>query len=73
VNAAPENDDAGRAPGKVGTSQIQHSHRTAPQVAGQCNQALNLIRQHQTVLSFMLTAKHAFPEWLAPDFRKVQP
>ncbi|MBP8168194.1 MAG: hypothetical protein KAX99_00895 [Azonexus sp.] len=73
MNAAPENDDAGRAPGKVGTSQIQHSHRTAPQVAGQCNQALNLIRQHQPALSFVLAAKHVPPEWPAPRFWEVQP
>lgn len=33
-----------------------------PIVTGQCAQVLTLIRQHQPVLSFVLTADHAIPE-----------
>ena len=35
---------------------------TPPVVNGQCAQVLNLIRQHQPILSFVLTADHAIPE-----------
>lgn len=34
----------------------------APQVTGQCAEVLTLIRQHQPLLSFVLTADHAIPE-----------
>lgn len=34
----------------------------APTVTGQCAEVLSLIRQHQPVLSFVLTADHAIPE-----------
>jgi hypothetical protein len=34
----------------------------APQVTGQCAEVLALIREHQPVLSFVLTADHAIPE-----------
>ncbi len=34
----------------------------APIVNGQCAEVLNLIRQHQPILSFVLTADHAIPE-----------
>ena len=34
----------------------------APIVTGQCAEVLELIRQHQPVLSFILTADHAIPE-----------
>lgn len=33
-----------------------------PQVTGQCAEVLALIRQHQPLLSFVLTADHAIPE-----------
>jgi len=33
-----------------------------PPVFGQCAQVLELIRQHQPILSFTLTADHAIPE-----------
>ncbi len=35
---------------------------TPPIVTGQCAEVLGLIRQHQPVLSFFLTADHAIPE-----------
>lgn len=34
----------------------------APIVTGQCAEVLALIRQHQPLLSFVLTADHAIPE-----------
>lgn len=34
----------------------------APIVTGQCAEVLTLIRQHQPLLSFVLTADHAIPE-----------
>ncbi|MDO9227088.1 MAG: helix-turn-helix domain-containing protein [Pseudomonadota bacterium] len=34
----------------------------APHVTGQCAEVLTLIRQHQPLLSFVLTADHAIPE-----------
>ncbi len=34
----------------------------APPVTGQCAEVLSLIRQHQPMLSFKLTADHAIPE-----------
>lgn len=37
-------------------------NHTAPMVTGQCADVLNLIRQNQPVLSFVLTADHAIPE-----------
>ena len=33
-----------------------------PIVTGQCAEVLSLIRQHQPLLSFVLTADHAIPE-----------
>ena len=36
--------------------------KTRPVVTGQCAQVLSLIRQHQPLLSFVLTADHAIPE-----------
>ena len=36
--------------------------RTPPIVSGQCAQVLALIRQHQPILSLVLTAEHAIPE-----------
>lgn len=36
--------------------------RKPPIVTGQCAEVLSLIRQHQPILSFVLTAEHAIPE-----------
>lgn len=36
--------------------------RKPPIVTGQCAQVLSLIREHQPILSFVLTADHAIPE-----------
>jgi hypothetical protein len=38
------------------------SRNHTPLVTGQCAQVLTLIRQHQPLLSFVLTADHAIPE-----------
>lgn len=38
------------------------SQNYTPLVTGQCAQVLTLIRQHQPLLSFVLTADHAIPE-----------
>lgn len=38
------------------------SDRTPPASTGQCAQVLNLIRQHQPILSLTITADHAIPE-----------
>lgn len=38
------------------------SDRKPPIVTGQCAQVLNLIREHQPILSFVMTADHAIPE-----------
>ncbi|GHU34837.1 hypothetical protein AGMMS50256_29060 [Betaproteobacteria bacterium] len=37
----------------------------APIVTGQCAEVLELIRKHQPLLSFVLTADHAIPETAA--------
>ncbi len=42
--------------------QIQTLLTTVPLVTGQCAEVLSLIRQHQPLLSFVLTADHAIPE-----------
>jgi len=39
--------------------------RTPPIVTGQCAQVLNLIREHQPILSFVMTADCAIPETCA--------
>ena len=36
--------------------------RKPPIVTGQCAEVLSLIRQHQPILSFVLTAEHAIPK-----------
>ena len=36
--------------------------RTPPVVTGQCAQVLSLVREHQPMLSFVLTADYAIPE-----------
>lgn len=59
----PQNDNARDQAGKVGIQEsIRQADRTAPLVVGQCAQVLNLIRQHQPILSFVMTADHAIPE-----------
>ena len=53
------------APEATGAAQettSDNSDRTPPVVTGQCGQVLNLIRQYQLLLSFVLTADHAIPE-----------
>lgn len=47
------------------SSAFSARHSTAldqPTVTGQCAEVLTLIRQHQPLLSFVLTADHAIPE-----------
>ena len=41
---------------------VPTSCSTPPIVSGQCAQVLSLIRQHQPILSFVLTADYAIPE-----------
>ena len=41
---------------------VSASRTTPPIVSGQCAQVLDLIRKHQPILSFVLTADHAIPE-----------
>ena len=60
MNAAPEIDNAGRAPGEVGKANEQRLDHTPPASTGQCGQVLHLIRQH--LLSLRLTADCAIPE-----------
>jgi len=60
-----ENDNAGGAPGIVGKAKIQQIDRTPPVSTGQCAQVLNLIRQHQPIISLHLTANFAIPETAA--------
>jgi len=56
------------APGGTGagsSTAFSARHSTAldqPTVTGQCAEVLTLIRQHQPLLSFVLTADHAIPE-----------
>ena len=57
-----KNDNAGRAPGEVGKAKQRSQHSKAPASTGQCAQVLNLIRQHQPLLSLVLTADYAIPE-----------
>lgn len=62
MNTNPENDNAWRAPGKVGKAEDQRSNHIKPTPDGQCGQVLNLIRQHQPLVSLRLTADYAIPE-----------
>lgn len=60
------------APTEVKASALEQRHfnpiqdllaeRKPPVVTGQCADVLSLIRQHQPLLSFVLTADHAIPE-----------
>ncbi len=43
----------------------QGAEMKAPVVSGQCAEVLSLIRQHQPLLSLVLTADHAIPETAA--------
>lgn len=56
------NDNAGRQPGEVGSTESACGDRTPPITTGQCAQVLNLIRRHQPILSLTMTADHAIPE-----------
>ncbi len=57
-----QNYDARGQAGEVGTTQHQCRDRTPPVSTGQCAKVLNLIRQHQPLLSLVLTADLAIPE-----------
>lgn len=71
----PRCDNARGQAGEVnGKAMFSASDLTPPVTTGQCAQVLNLIRQHQPLLSLVLTADHAIlatyslgtPEWPAP-------
>ena len=62
MSNTPKRDNAGLAPGKVGKAEISSPNRMPPLVTGQCALVLGLIREHQPLLSFVLTADHAIPE-----------
>ncbi|MBU1363936.1 MAG: helix-turn-helix domain-containing protein [Gammaproteobacteria bacterium] len=53
------------AAGESGKSSSVHLERNLPAINGQCAQVLGLIRQHQPLLSLVLTADHAIPETAA--------
>jgi hypothetical protein len=56
-------DNAGReAPGAVGKAEESKRDCRPPTSTGQRGQVLNLIRQHQPLLSLRLTADYAIPE-----------
>jgi len=57
-----EIDNARGRAGKSENQNNQHADRTPPASTGQCGQVLNLIRQHQPLLSLRLTADYAIPE-----------
>lgn len=59
------NDDTGRSPGEVVKAENQQTDRIPPATTGQCGQVLNLIRQHQPILSLTITADMAIPECAA--------
>lgn len=58
----PKNDNARMAAGESGKTSSVHPDRTPPVSTGQCAQVLNLIRQHQPIISLHLTADCAIPE-----------
>jgi len=60
----PKCDNARGQAGEVKGSKAMFSagNATPPASTGQCAQVLNLIRQHQPILSLVLTADHAIPE-----------
>ena len=51
-----------KPPAKATEQARRGAAMNAPSVTGQCAEVLSLIRQHQPVLSFILTADHAIPE-----------
>lgn len=58
-------DNKKAAPAGTGTASnnaITGYHHTQPLVTGQCADVLRLIRAHQPVLSFVLTADYAIPQ-----------
>lgn len=56
------NDNARGQAGKSEKASSGHPDRSPPTSTGQCAQVLNLIRQHQPILSLTMTADHAIPE-----------
>lgn len=48
--------------GTASNSANESRNHIPPIVSGQCADVLELIRQHQPLLSFVLTADHAIPE-----------
>lgn len=69
MTTIPERDNAGLQPGEVGKakkSKCKYSPRSIerkpPALTGQCAAVYNLIRQHQPLMSFVLTAEYAIPE-----------
>ena len=65
MSNTPKRDNAWRAPGKVGKSEISNPNRKPPLVTGQCAQVLTLIREHQPIISLTITADNAVPECAA--------
>ncbi len=61
----PTKDEARGQGGLQGAAGRDDSPNFKPLVTGQCAQVLNLIRQHQPVISFVLTADNAIPETAA--------
>lgn len=57
-----EIDNARMAAGESGKASSVHPDRTPPVSTGQCAQVLNLIREHQPIISLRLTADCAIPE-----------
>jgi len=62
MSNTPKRDNAGRAPGKVGKTEISNPNRKPPLVTGQCGQVHGLIQQYQPLLSLRLTADYAITE-----------
>ena len=61
----PKNDDAGRSPGEVGTTETAHQDRTPPITTGQLGQVHGLIKNYPGIWSLTMTADHAIPETAA--------
>lgn len=63
LSLIPRSDSARGQAGEVGgKADLSAANRTPPVSTGQCAQVLNLIRQHQPILSLTMTADHAIPE-----------
>lgn len=65
TNRSSKRDDDRRQPVKVGKAETKQSDHIPPVVTGQCAQVLNLIREHQPILSLTITADMAVPECAA--------